>query len=63
MSDVHPIAQKVKGKLQKAKGNLQQNLSGRDDVGTKVKGGVSKIKGSLNESIADLRLSSKRHGL
>jgi hypothetical protein len=60
MGELGDLGQKVKGKLQKVKGNIQQNTSSSDDFGAKIKGGVSKIKGELNETAADVKINSRR---
>ncbi len=63
MGEFGDLGQKMKGKLQKVKGNIQQNTSASDDFGTKIKGGVSKIKGTLNETAADIKINSRRSRL
>ena len=60
MSNIDAINQKIKGKLQKAKGTIEQNISDDDDVTVKVKGGISKLKGSVNDTIGGMRLESKQ---
>lgn len=50
---IDDIGQKVKGKAQQAKGELQMR--------TGQKGGLaSKVKGKINEEIADLKLDTRR---
>lgn len=58
MADLGDIGQKIKGKLQKTKGSIQQNTS--NHPADKLKGGMSKLKGSVNEGIADLKINSGR---
>lgn len=50
------MKQKIKGKYQKAAGELQEKFGdATGDVKMKVKGGISKAKGTYNESMADLK--------
>ncbi len=60
MNEFDAVNQKIKGKLQKAQGAIQQQMSPRDDIGTKVKGGFRKLKGSVNETFADMRLNTNK---
>lgn len=60
MSNTDILKQKVKGKLQKAKGEFQKSFSAEDDLGMKFKGGISKIKGETNEMIADFKSKMKK---
>lgn len=59
MGDLQDFGQKVKGKLQKVKGEVQIKTSADDDFSTKIKGGISKVKGSLNDTAADFKLNSR----
>lgn len=54
MGDFSNLAQKVKGKYQKAKGELHQ------ESGDPLKGTLEKVKGGINEGIADSKLKSRR---
>jgi len=47
------IGQKVKGKVEKVKGEFNQQR------GKGIKGGYQKIKGSINETIADTKLKNR----
>jgi hypothetical protein len=60
MGTIDDLGQKVRGKLQKAKGNIQLNTSRDTDIGMKFKGGVSKVKGELNDSMASMKLRNRR---
>jgi hypothetical protein len=60
MIDTEAIEQKIKGKLQKVKGEVEQKTSHDDDLGMKIKGGISKIKGTVNEKAADLKMDIDR---
>lgn len=53
MGELNAIGQKIKGKAQKVKGDIEMNS---DNLGDKVKGGISKIKGSVNDTMADAKL-------
>jgi uncharacterized protein YjbJ (UPF0337 family) len=55
MGDLTDVGQKIKGKYQKIKGDIQQ------DSGSPLSGTVEKIKGSLNEGFADTKLRSRRN--
>ena len=53
MSDLDDIGQKIKGKAQQLKGEMNQ------ERGRGVKGGLQKLKGKVNETIADAKLKAK----
>ncbi len=53
MTVLNDVNQKLKGKAQKVKGQVQQ------EMGQGVKGGITKIKGHLNETLADIKLKSR----
>lgn len=48
------ISQKIKGKVQILKGNIQQ-ASGHE-----FKGAITKIKGRTNDTIANMKLRSRK---
>lgn len=61
MGEVAAIGQKLKGKLEKAKGTIQQRTSAPSDLHMQLKGGINKLKGTVHETVADVRLSRKRN--
>lgn len=54
MGTLRDIGQKIKGKTQQLKGEVNQKR------GQGVKGGIQKLKGKVNESIADAKLNLRR---
>lgn len=61
MDDFDALGQKIKGKAQKVKGQIQQDTSDRNDFGGKIKGGISKAKGEINDKVADLKIKNDRN--
>lgn len=53
MGDLRDIGQKLKGKAQQLKGELNQQQ------GQGVKGGFQKLKGKVNEVLADEKLRAR----
>lgn len=52
MGKLDDINQKIKGKIDQAKGEIDIKS------GHGVKGGITKLKGKINESIADAKLNN-----
>ena len=53
MDTLHDVGQKVKGKMQKAKGEIEMN------TGRNLHGAWEKTKGSINEIAADAKLKAR----
>jgi uncharacterized protein YjbJ (UPF0337 family) len=54
MGDLEDIGQKIKGKAQQMKGEIEQNM------GNQTHGTWDKIKGTANKKIADFKINSKK---
>ncbi len=53
MGVLDDVGQKIKGKAQQGKGELNQAR------GQGLKGGIQKLKGKANEAVADTKLKSR----
>ncbi len=56
MGDLSDIGQKIKGKVQVIKGDINQKR------GKGIKGGMQKIKGKFNQTVADTKMKAKKAG-
>lgn len=53
MGTINDIGQKIKGKTQKAQGEILE------EQGEGIKGGIKKIKGEFNDKMADAKMNTR----